>query len=199
MCTVLQALMIQDVTDDDDQDTSVIEIVSPVSTPGLFTPYANGGDADYFTPVRSKSMALDRRKSSAYRQASGSSSRFSPLLAKSQKRRNPLDKLHIEVLLKMVLQDAQTRLVFRAQALIQADVAYYSPKEGDLDYPAKISSLPAGPLVPRVHNPLDEDDDDPALLNLPGPDTQGTWYPALRVTLWVLSCLYTYVEVGPFP
>jgi hypothetical protein len=40
----------------------------------------------------------------------------------------------------MVLQDAQTRLVFRAQALIQADVQYYAPKEGDLEYPEKLGS-----------------------------------------------------------
>jgi hypothetical protein len=40
----------------------------------------------------------------------------------------------------MVLQDAQTRLVFRAQALIQADVQYYAPKEGDLEYPKKLGS-----------------------------------------------------------
>lgn len=38
----------------------------------------------------------------------------------------------------MVLQDAQTRLVFRAQAILQADVQYYAAKEGDLDYPAKL-------------------------------------------------------------
>lgn len=57
-----------------------------------------------------------------------------------RRRRRPLGRLHTEVLLKMVLQDAQTRLVFRAQALIQADVQYYAPKEGDLEYPEKLGS-----------------------------------------------------------
>lgn len=41
-----------------------------------------------------------------------------------------------------------------------------------------------------------EDDDEPALLSLPGQETQETWYPTLRVTLWVLSCLYQYVDVS---
>lgn len=42
-----------------------------------------------------------------------------------------------------------------------------------------------------------DDDDDPILLSLPPPESQETWYPTLRVTLWVLSCLYTYVDVSP--
>lgn len=58
-------------------------------------------------------------------------------MVKSRKRK-PLARLHIEVLLRMVLQDAQTRLVFRAQALLSADVEYYVPKEGDLDYPERL-------------------------------------------------------------
>lgn len=41
-----------------------------------------------------------------------------------------------------------------------------------------------------------EDDDEPAFLSLPPPDVQETWYPTLRVALWVLSCLYTYVDVS---
>ena len=53
--------------------------------------------------------------------------------------RRPLSRLHTEMLLSMVLQDAQTRLVFRAQAMLAADVRYYVPKEGDLDYPAKLA------------------------------------------------------------
>ena len=56
------------------------------------------------------------------------------------RRPKPLSRLHTEVLLKMVLQDAQTRLVFRAQALIQADVQYYAPRDGDLDYPEKLGT-----------------------------------------------------------
>jgi hypothetical protein len=49
----------------------------------------------------------------------------------------------------------------------------------------------------QVSLSLDEDDDDePAFLSLPPPDAQSSWYPSLRVTLWVLSCLYSYVDVS---
>ncbi len=43
---------------------------------------------------------------------------------------------------------------------------------------------------------LDEhDDEDPDYFALPSKETQETWYPTLRSTLWILSCLHTYVEV----
>jgi hypothetical protein len=49
----------------------------------------------------------------------------------------------------------------------------------------------------QVSLSLDEDDDnEPAFLSLPPPDAQSSWYPSLRVTLWVLSCLYSYVDVS---
>ena len=35
----------------------------------------------------------------------------------------------------MVLQDAQTRLFFKAQAVIQADIRYYIPKPEELAWP----------------------------------------------------------------
>lgn len=46
-----------------------------------------------------------------------------------------LGRLHISHLLQMVLQDAQTRLFFKAQSLIQAEIRYYVPKSEDLAYP----------------------------------------------------------------
>jgi hypothetical protein len=44
-------------------------------------------------------------------------------------------RLHISHLLQMVLQDAQTRLFFKAQSVIQSDIHYYVPKAEDLTYP----------------------------------------------------------------
>lgn len=35
-------------------------------------------------------------------------------------------------------------------------------------------------------------------LALPPPESQEGWYPTLRVTLWILSCLWTYVDVSDF-
>lgn len=52
-------------------------------------------------------------------------------------------------------------------------------------------------LVPKsAITILDDEEDDAVLLSLPPPEAQETWYPTLRVTLWVLSCLYTYVDVS---
>ena len=56
----------------------------------------------------------------------------------SKKRPKGLGRLHISRLLHMVLQDAQTRLFFKAQSIIQAEIRYYVPKPGDLTYPDKL-------------------------------------------------------------
>lgn len=59
--------------------------------------------------------------------------------AKSQrdqtKRKGRLGRLHISRLLQMVLQDAQTRLFFKAQAMIQSEIRHYVPKSEDLRWP----------------------------------------------------------------
>ncbi|GAA5985117.1 hypothetical protein JCM10908_002529 [Rhodotorula pacifica] len=49
--------------------------------------------------------------------------------------------LRFAVLLQTILQDAQTRLVFRAQAVIQSDVLHYAPTSEDLEYPEKLYQL----------------------------------------------------------
>jgi conserved oligomeric Golgi complex subunit 3 len=53
---------------------------------------------------------------------------------------NGLKQLQIGHLLEMVLQDAQTRLFFKAQAVIQSEIRYYVPKAEDLAYPDKLVS-----------------------------------------------------------
>lgn len=50
-------------------------------------------------------------------------------------KRHGLNRLHISQLLEMVLQDAQTRLFFKAQSVIQTDIRYYVTKSEDLAYP----------------------------------------------------------------
>lgn len=49
--------------------------------------------------------------------------------------RRGLHRLHISQLLEMVLQDAQTRLFFKAQSVIQTDIRCYVTKPEDLAYP----------------------------------------------------------------
>jgi hypothetical protein len=55
-----------------------------------------------------------------------------------KKRPRGLGRLHISRLLQMVLQDAQTRLFFKAQSIIQAEIRYYVPKPEDLAYPDRL-------------------------------------------------------------
>jgi hypothetical protein len=144
VCTVLQALMVYDFADDDDPDEALI--FSPESSMGMGmgamvqSPLADNDD--YFgsltgSPSRSYRAGAALTLTSTRR----SSSTLHPgsVPVPPRKQRKPLARLHTELLLKMVLQDAQTRLVFRAQALIQADVQYYAPKPGDLDYPEKLA------------------------------------------------------------
>jgi hypothetical protein len=158
VCTVLQALMVHDVSDMPNEDDLEEVLYSPDSTPGLSPWQLDGGGAsggDYFSRSPRDRGDVSVRQSS-FRQNSNSNSHSYPASNRSTPRQytaslprrdsrrsqarkhKPLSRLHTEVLLKMVLHDAQTRLVFRAQALISADVQYYAPKEGDLDYPEKL-------------------------------------------------------------
>jgi hypothetical protein len=114
--------MVQDMSLDGDDDETII--LSPSSTPGISPFNRDINSEDYF----------------AHRGSIGSRSVMTRKNSGGQRHRKPLGRLHTEVLLKMVLQDAQTRLVFRAQALIQADVQYYAPRDGDLDYPEKLGT-----------------------------------------------------------
>lgn len=49
-----------------------------------------------------------------------------------------LQRLKIGQLLQMILQDAQTRLVFKAQSIIQSEIRLHIPTEKDLRYPEKL-------------------------------------------------------------
>lgn len=113
-----------------------------------------------------------------------------------QVRPQPLKNLRFSELLQSILHDVQTRLVFRAQAIIQSDVLHFSPTEADLDFPSKLSKArrmsfwlaeEADGELPDTNRPLET--------RLPDDETQQTWYPTLQRTLWVLSKLHTYVKV----
>ena len=119
--------------------------------------------------------------------------------------RRSLGRLRFSVLLETVLQDAQTRLVFRAQAVIQAEVLQYAPTADDLDYPDKLkaakrmSTLFASSAAAARAALVDEDGAGPSTLaarvRLPDDNAMATWYPALRRTLWVLTKLQSHVKV----
>jgi hypothetical protein len=68
---------------------------------------------------------------------------------RTQREKKGLGKLHISHLLQMVLQDAQTRLFFKAQAVIQSEIRYYVPKGDDLAYPDKLVGTSGYPIRSR--------------------------------------------------
>jgi len=61
---------------------------------------------------------------------------------RKEKRRGKGNKLHIGRLLQMVLQDAQMRLFFKAQAMIQSEVRYHVPRLEDLRQPELLIGMP---------------------------------------------------------
>ncbi|KAG1812095.1 Sec34-like family-domain-containing protein [Suillus subaureus] len=91
-----------------------------------------------------------------------------------------LGQLHISHLLQMVLQDAQTRLFFKAQSVIQSDIRYYTPKPEDLAYPDKLVTA----RKPVSQHEIKEKDSVSQLFQLPSLDKKETWFPTLQKTVW---------------
>ncbi|KAJ7661640.1 Sec34-like family-domain-containing protein [Mycena rosella] len=108
--------------------------------------------------------------------------------------------LHIGPLLEMVLQDAQTRLFFKAQAVLQRDVRYYAPTPADLAYPDKLRDASGTPApAPTVEKETEREAEKERLLRLPASDdTQDAWFPPLRTTIWVLAQLRDFVNPAIF-
>ncbi|KIK59715.1 hypothetical protein GYMLUDRAFT_44148 [Collybiopsis luxurians FD-317 M1] len=111
-------------------------------------------------------------------------------------------RLHISQLLQMILQDAQTRLFFKAQAVVQSDIRHYVPKEGDFAYPRKLLTalgISENLLKDRPNEKesfsqlwsrqVETNKTDGASL-----ENQDTWFPSLRKTIWVLEQLHDFVN-----
>ncbi|EJU04113.1 Sec34-domain-containing protein [Dacryopinax primogenitus] len=111
---------------------------------------------------------------------------------------DPLARLQVSHLLQMVLQDAQTRLLFKAQSVLQSDIGYYAPKPGDLEYPGKLQNV-QNPEKEQSQSivPQTEQDSD-ALFRLPSQAVQDTWYPTLSKTIWILALLHDFVKPAIF-
>jgi hypothetical protein len=126
----------------------------------------------------------------------------------------------------MVLQDAQTRLFFKAQAVIQAEIRGFQPRAEDLAYPQKLVGacvVACAVCVCAVHMskwacmlmyacidtkgaagapgvPLKEKDTVSQIFRGASLERRETWYPTLAKTVWVLSQLHDFVQVRPhFP
>ncbi|KAF9227177.1 Sec34-domain-containing protein [Gyrodon lividus] len=105
-----------------------------------------------------------------------------------------LGKFHISHLLQMVLQDAQTRLFFKAQSAIQAEIRYYAPKPEDLAYPDRLVAA----RKPVSQFDIKEKESVSQLFQLSSLDKKETWYPTLQKTVWVLSQLHDFVKPAIF-
>lgn len=99
-------------------------------------------------------------------------------------------------LIQNVLQDAQTRIVFLAQSIIEEEIRNFSPKPEDLDYPLKIKRgqqdtdrRTATVSDNVVYNETEQFDTETVF--------QG-WYPTLRKCVWLLSKIYRLVNSTVF-
>jgi hypothetical protein len=82
-----------------------------------------------------------------------------------------LGQLHIRQLLQMVLQDAQTRLFFKAQSVIQSEIRYYVPTAQDLAYPDSVAAQGA-----TTGNEIREKQSISKLFEGPGLNRRETWF-----------------------
>ena len=130
----------------------------------------------------------------------------------------PLESYQFDfsLLIQPALEDAQTRLVFRTQAILRDEIERYKPKKEDLDYPARNrrvslsgtksqrppnssrKSSAAEPTTPMPKTPVvvEEGDSPNGRWNF---DTEAAfegWYPTLRKAIWLLSRIYRLVNVS---
>jgi len=129
------------------------------------------------------------------------------------------NQLEFSILIQPALEDAQTRLVFLAQAIVRDDIERYKPKADVLDYPARnrMVSLSGtkshGPVtsgrrqgsiaepttpMPKTPQVVEEGDSPSGRWDF---DTEAAfegWYPTLRKAIWLLSRIYKLVNVS-FP
>ncbi|KAJ9647206.1 Golgi transport complex subunit 3 [Coniosporium tulheliwenetii] len=125
-------------------------------------------------------------------------------------------RLDFSTLIQPALEDAQTRLVFLALAVLRDDIERYKPKPEDLDYPARNrrtsmaavkSSQPVlsgrksstnGPLTPMPKTPTVVEDEDGTGTFWSTEAAFQDWYPTLRRAVWLLSKIYRLVNSTVF-
>ncbi|OCK81332.1 Sec34-domain-containing protein [Lepidopterella palustris CBS 459.81] len=134
----------------------------------------------------------------------------------------PVDtnRLDFTALIHPALEDAQTRLVFLALAVLRDEIERYKPKPEDLDYPARNQRFSASgtkniqpvlsgrkassnaPQTPMPKTPMvvEEEDrgDGDARWNFNADAVFKDWYPTLRKAIWLLSKIYRLVHSSVF-
>ncbi len=125
-----------------------------------------------------------------------------------------VNQLDFSSLIQGALEDAQTRLVFRTQAILRDDIENFKPKPEDLDYPARGKSV-VFPTIGKAKGPpatsgrkgaIEKIPKDPVIVEESdspsgryGFDIEASfqgWYPTLRKAIWLLSRIYRLVNVN---
>jgi hypothetical protein len=124
------------------------------------------------------------------------------------------DEVKFGQLIQNIMEDAQGRLVFRAQMFIHNDIQKYQPKPQDYDNTTRAKKEDEDPDKKKSSVVL-EDATSAATLAIVEEDTSDThsirsarsnlladgnddtcgWFPTLQKTLWILSKLYRCVQV----
>lgn len=123
-------------------------------------------------------------------------------------------RLDFGQLIRPVLQDAQTRLVFLAQAVLRDDIERFKARAEDLDYPVRNRNLAGskkGPALsgrkdssplamPKAPAVIEQDETNGFELKLQYDSDaayQG-WFPTLKKAIWLLSRIYRLVNSTVF-
>ncbi|PPQ97816.1 hypothetical protein CVT26_012916, partial [Gymnopilus dilepis] len=202
VCTVLQALMVRDASTSS-PSLSSSEASSNDNSSSDEEPSESDSELDPQTPnTNASASSPEPPPTSSPSLLPAASPRHSAVHSQKPKTARMGRRLHIAQLLKMVLQDAQTRLFSKAQAVIQSEIWYYVPKEEDLDM-----GLRAGRYPSRASDmELREKESTNQLFrnvfalakNRGGRGGQDTWYPTLHKTVWVLGQLKDFIQPAIF-
>ncbi|KAI9834233.1 MAG: hypothetical protein M1819_003071 [Sarea resinae] len=130
-----------------------------------------------------------------------------------------VDQLDFSVLIQPALEDAQTRLVFRTQAILRDEIENFKPKPEDLEYPIlgrkrtisdskgggpALSGKRRSSAIPSFLGKMgvSTEDEDAAENREAGwgfENTESrTWYPTLKTAIWLLSRIYRLVNSTVF-
>ncbi|QIX00570.1 hypothetical protein AMS68_006087 [Peltaster fructicola] len=135
----------------------------------------------------------------------------------SHDRQQVLRKLDFASLVQPALEDAQTRLVFLALAVLRDGIENYKIKPVDLEWPKQVitaNGVKKGPVLSGRRNepsvatleangPNDVSiDDAESVMSAAFPTSNGTerreWYPTLTKALWLLRKIYRLVNSTVF-
>ena len=125
------------------------------------------------------------------------------------------NQLDFAQLVHPALEDAQARLVFRAQTILRDEIERFKPKKEDLDYPARNRRVSLSgtkvalsgrkysnpePTTPMPKTPMVVESDSPtSRWNFDTEATLEGWFPTLRKAVWLLGRIYRLVNVSQPP